>query len=144
MSNSVYESLRTLFSSMEEHVSTKTVVGDPVKIGDVLLVPLVDVVFGMGTGLSLSSDTDEKKGRDGGGGAMGAKMTPAAVVVISNGTVQLVNVKNQESVNKMIDMIPGILSKLGLGTWLDRFINKDKAQEGPGSEASAMADNKDL
>ena len=94
-------------------ITTKTVVGEPEHFGNVILIPLVDVSFGMCTGL-MSSSTDDKKNRDGGGGGgLGAKMTPAAVVVIVDGTVQLVNVKNQESVNKMIDMVPGILSKLG-------------------------------
>jgi len=119
MSNSATENLKMLFSKMDDFVSTKTVVGEPVIMGDVTLVPLVDVSFGMATGVTAS--TDEKKGKDGGAGGMGAKMTPAAVVVISGGTVQLVNVKNQESVNKMIDMIPGIVSKLG-----SLFGKKDK------------------
>jgi len=114
----VKENLQDLFSKMEEYVSTKTVVGEPVHIGDVILIPLVDVSFGMGTAMMANSEEDggKKGGRDGGGGALGAKMTPSAVVVISGGTVQLVNIKNQESVNKILDMIPGILSKFNLGS----------------------------
>ena len=113
----VKDNLHELFSKLEEYVSTKTVVGEPVHIGDVILIPLVDVSFGMGTAMVANTEEDagKKGGRDGGGGALGAKMTPSAVVVISGGTVQLVNIKNQESVNKMLDMIPGILSKLNLG-----------------------------
>jgi len=115
----VKDNIKEMFSKIEEHVSTKTVVGEPVHIGDVILIPLVDVSMGVGT--AMIANTEEKEGggiggRDGGGGAMGAKMTPSAVVVISGGTVQLVNIKNQESVNKVLDMIPGILSKLNLGS----------------------------
>jgi len=124
----VKENLNELFSKLEEFVSTKTVVGEPVHIGDVILIPLVDVSFGMGTAMvadSADNPTDGKKGRDGGGGALGAKMTPSAVVVISGGTVQLVNIKNQESVNKVLDMIPGILSKFNLGS----LFNKKKDDE---------------
>ncbi|MCL2501472.1 MAG: sporulation protein [Defluviitaleaceae bacterium] len=110
VSNSIKENLHSLFAKMEDFVSTKTVVGEPVVIGDVILVPLVDVSFGMATGMMAANE--EAKGRDGGGGGMGAKMTPSAVVVVVNGTAQLVNIKNQESTSKLIDMIPGILSKL--------------------------------
>ena len=112
----VKDNLQELFSKLEEFVSTKTVVGEPVHIGDVILIPMVDVSFGMGTAMVANTEEDESKkgGRDGGGGALGAKMTPSAVVVISGGTVQLVNIKNQESVNKVLDMIPGILSKFNL------------------------------
>jgi len=100
---------------MEDFVSTKTVIGEPVVIGDVILVPLVDVSFGMATGMANANDSPNEggaKGRDAGGGGLGAKMTPSAVVVVVNGTAQLVNIKNQESTSKLIDMIPGILSKL--------------------------------
>ena len=127
MSNAnVTESIKALFSKMDDYVSTKTVVGEAVHIGDVILVPLVDVSFGMGTGLSGS--TDEKKGSDTGGGMLGAKMTPTAVIVIMNGTVQMVNVKNQDSFNKVIDMIPGLLSKFDLGSL---FGKKDKKDDSP-------------
>jgi len=114
----VKDNLQDLFSKLEGHLSTKTVVGEPVHIGEVILIPLVDVSLGMGTAMVANTEEDagKKGGKDGGGGALGAKMTPSAVVVISGGTVQLVNIKNQESVNKVLDMIPGILSKLNLGS----------------------------
>jgi len=124
----VKENLHELFSKLEEFVSTKTVVGEPTHIGDVILIPLVDVSFGMGTAMIANTEegADKKGGRDGGGGALGAKMTPSAVVVISGGTVQLVNIKNQESVNKVLDMIPGLISKFNLSSL---FKKKDEEPE---------------
>jgi len=124
----VKDNLQELFSKLEEYVSTKTVVGEPVHIGDVILIPLVDVSLGMGTAMVANTEEDagKKGGKDGGGGALGAKMTPSAVVVINGGTVQLVNIKNQESVNKILDMVPGILSKLNLG---NLFKKKDEEPE---------------
>jgi uncharacterized spore protein YtfJ len=98
-------------------------VGEPYylgKDGEVIVVPLVDVSFGMGTALGNKNGHQEA-----GGGAMGAKLSPAAVIVIVNGTVQLVNVKNQDSVNKLIDMIPGVLSKLNIGSL---FPDKEKEE----------------
>ena len=121
MSN-VNDSLKMVFSKMEDYISTKTVVGEAVHIGDVILVPLVDVVVGMATGISSKSSES-----GGGGGGLGAKMSPSAVIVIVNDTVQLVNVKNQESVGKLIDMVPGILSKLGLSSLFEK---KEDAQLG--------------
>jgi len=111
--------MKLLFSKMEDFVSTKTVVGEPVYVGDVILVPLVDVSFGMGTGGSGAVE------KDAGGGAVGAKMTPAAMVVITNGTAQLINVKSQDHVNKLIDMVPGILAKFNLGS----LFNKNETDE---------------
>lgn len=125
--SSVSENLKMLFTKMEDFVSTKTVVGEAVHIGDVILVPLVDVTFGVGTG--LANTADEKNPKDAGGGAAGAKMQPSAVVVIVNGTVQLVNVKNQEGMGKLIDMVPGILSKLGLSAMFGKKNKKDESEE---------------
>jgi uncharacterized spore protein YtfJ len=111
---------------MEEFISSKTVVGEPAVFGDIILVPLVEVSFATGAGINES--TDDKKGKDAGAGVVGAKLTPAAVVVINNGTVQLVNVKNQESVNKIIDLIPGLLSKFNFNSL---FNSKSKSGGGP-------------
>ena len=120
----VNDSLKMVFSKMEDYISTKTVVGEAVHIGDVILVPLVDVVVGMATGISSKSSDSGN-----GGGGLGAKMSPSAVIVIINGTVQLVNVKNQESMGKIIDMVPGILSKLGLSSLFSK-----KEDESTGNE----------
>jgi uncharacterized spore protein YtfJ len=109
MSNNVSEYLQSMFSKMENFISTKTVVGEPVNYGDIILVPLVEVTFGSGSGISESKEAEQQ-----GGGAIGARLTPVAVVVIVDGTAQLINVKHQESVNKLIDMIPGVLSKFNL------------------------------
>lgn len=116
----VKDNMQELFSRLEGHLSTKTVVGEPVYIGDAVLIPLVDVSIGMGTAMVANTEEDKKGGKDGGGGAFGAKLTPSAVVVVNGGTVQLVNIKNQESVNKLLDMVPGILSKFNLGPWFNK------------------------
>jgi uncharacterized spore protein YtfJ len=125
MNSNVNENLKMLFGKMEEFVSTKTVVGEPVNFGNVIIVPLIDVTLGMGTGVGGDSD------KGGGGGGVGAKMTPSAVIVIVDGTVQMVNVKNTDSVNKLVDMVPGILSKLNLGSILGK---KEKTEDEIGEE----------
>lgn len=121
MSN-LNSSLEVLFNKMENFVSSKTVVGEPVSIDDVIIVPLVDVTVGVGAG--SSSGKDDKK--ENGGGGLGAKITPSAVMVIQNGTVQLVDVKSQNSINKLIDMFPGVVSKLEFPSI---FRKKEKAEE---------------
>ncbi|MCD8238828.1 MAG: GerW family sporulation protein [Clostridiales bacterium] len=108
--NNLNTSLDVLFSKMDGFVSSKTVIGDAMVLGDITVIPLVDVAFGVGAGAS-DKEADKNKSETCGGG-LGAKITPAAVIVIKNDGIQLVNVKNENSVNKLIDMIPGILDKL--------------------------------
>ncbi len=97
--------VESLLKGMDSVLSTKTVVGEATQIGDTIILPLVDVSFGVGAGASSS----EKK--NGGGGGIGGKMTPSAVLVIKNGTTKLVNVKNQDTVTKILDMIPDLVDK---------------------------------
>ena len=97
--------IESLMKGMNAVLGTKTVVGEATQIGDTIILPLVDVTFGVGAGASAS---DKKNG---GGGGFSAKMSPSAVLVIKNGTTKLVNIKNQDMVTKVIDMIPDIVDK---------------------------------
>ncbi len=112
MSDTLNSNLESLFSNMENFISTKTVVGEPVTVGDITMVPLIDVSFGVGAGSSGNKGEKDSKGKSAGG--LGAKITPSAILVVQNGTVQLVNVKNTGSVDKLLNMVPGILSKFNL------------------------------
>lgn len=103
------ENLETIFSRLDNFVSSKTVVGEPIEMNGIVIVPLVDVSFGMGLGSSDSRA--DKNGKSSGAGGMGAKITPSAVMIIANGSVQLINVKDSNSVNKLIDMVPGIVNR---------------------------------
>lgn len=100
----------TLFSKMENFVSTKTVVGEPVTMGDITIIPLIDVAFGVGAG--SKSAGKEKESTDSGAGGLGAKISPSAIMVIQNGNVQILNVSNQTAIDKIVNMAPGIINKL--------------------------------
>ena len=38
-------------------------------------------------------------------------MSPSAVLVIKNGEPKLVNIKEQDGITKILDMVPGIIDK---------------------------------
>ncbi len=97
----------SLLRGMDTVLSTKTVVGEATQVGDTIILPLVDVSFGVGAG----AGNNNQKGTASGAGGLGGKMTPSAVLVIKNGTTKLVNVKNQDTVTKIIDMIPDLVDK---------------------------------
>ena len=97
--------IESLMKGMNAVIGTKTVVGDATQVGDTIILPLVDVSFGVGAGASAG---DKKNG---GGGGFSAKMSPSAVLVIKNGSTKLVNIKNQDTITKVLDMIPDIVDK---------------------------------
>lgn len=98
-----------LFQGMNGIVSSKTVVDDAIHIGDTIILPLIDVSFGVGAG-AFNGDKKEK-----GAGGLGGKMTPCAVLVIQNGKTKLVNIKNQDTMTKILDMIPDAIDKFSSG-----------------------------
>lgn len=103
--NAFHTTVESLFKGMDSFITTKTVVGEAIHIGDTIILPLVDVSFGVAAGVF----SDDKK--QNGGGGMGGKLMPSAVLVISNGTTKLVNVKNQDGVTKILDMVPDFVNK---------------------------------
>lgn len=98
--------VQSLFDGMQSFMSTKTVVGDAVNIDGTIILPLVDVSFGMAAG------SKKGEGKESSNGGMGAKMSPSAVLVIKDGQTKLVNIKNQDAVTKIIDMVPDIIDKI--------------------------------
>lgn len=99
--------VEALMRGMDTVLSTKTVVGQATQVGDTIILPLVDVSFGVGAG----SGSNGQKNSASGAGGLGGKMTPSAVLVIKNGSTKLVNIKNQDAITKVLDMIPDIVEK---------------------------------
>ena len=100
------ETVASLFKGMDSFLSAKTVVGEAVHVNDTIILPLVDVSFGVGAGAFAG----DKKNNAGGG--MGGKMSPSAVLVIQNGATKLVNIKNQDTVTKILDMVPDVVDRI--------------------------------
>ena len=105
--NNFRSTVESLFKGMDSFISSKTVVGDAIHIGETIILPLVDVSFGVGAG----SGSNGQKNSTSGAGGMGGKMTPSAVLVIKDNAVKLVNIKNQDAVTKVLDMIPDLVDK---------------------------------
>ena len=99
--------VESLMKGMNAVIGTKTVVGDATQVGDTIILPLVDVSFGVGAG----AGSNGQKSSSSGAGGLGGKMTPSAVLVIKDNAVKLVNIKNQDAVTKVLDMIPDLVDK---------------------------------
>ena len=108
--NDFKSTVDSLLQGMNQFVSSKTVVGDALHVGDTIIVPLVDVSFGVGAGATAGNSKTSNSG-----GGVGGKVSPTAVLVISNGTTKMVNVKSADSLTKILDMVPD---------FVNRFTNK--------------------
>lgn len=114
--------VESLFKGMDSFISSKTVVGDAIHIGDTIILPLVDVSFGVGAGAFAKDHSNNA------GGGMGGRIQPSAVLVIQNGTTRLVNVKNQDGITKILDMVP---------EFVDKFTKKEQKDVLPEAKEAA-------
>ena len=59
--NTFHNTVESLFKGMDSFITTKTVVGDAIHIGDTIILPLVDVSFGVAAGAFTSGKKNEEQ-----------------------------------------------------------------------------------
>ena len=132
MDNSyIKNNLEQIFESFKEMIKVETVVGQAVHIGDAILVPFVDVTFGFGTG-GLNGKTEN--GRNSLGSVGGARLEPAAILVIKGDRVEMFSIKKDgyqaSAFEKLIAMAPEIIDKMKK----DKYIYIHDEDEGDTAE----------
>lgn len=103
--NVTLENLKTM-------VDADTIIGTPVTVGEMTLIPVSKVSFGLATG---GSDLPSKSTSSlfGGGGGAGVTVTPIAFICVSGTNVKMLQVNaDQTPVNKLIDQGPEIVEKV--------------------------------
>lgn len=125
MSFNLSDNATVLFEKLEEFFTSKTVVGEPLQVGDVTLIPLVNITFGMGLGGGDGTDEKGNKG-SGGGNGVGAKAVPAAMLVIRDGQVEVMPINQRSGLEKLVDLVPDILEKVDLSNCCKEDAAKDK------------------
>ena len=97
--------IKTALGEIEKVVSTKTVVGEPLTIDNITLIPLISAGFGFGAGGGSGKEDSKQKNQGIGGGAGGgAWVKPVAVVIVSREGVK---------VEPIMGSIAGAMEKLG-------------------------------
>lgn len=107
------ENLGVLFENLEKFLTTKTVIGEQIKVGDTIIIPVISVSFGLGGGGGSESGDSQKGAKGAGEGAgAGAKIAPTAIIVIKDDKVELLAIKRSGSFDKLVEMAPEIISKI--------------------------------
>jgi len=109
--NAVKENLDSLFSNLEKFIKTETVVGEPITVGEVTLVPIISVMIGTGIGGGTGHDNKGVNGTGAGGGG-GAKISPNAILVIKKDEVIMLPIKEKGNLDNLLNMVPDIVSKI--------------------------------
>ncbi|HBV98824.1 MAG: sporulation protein [Peptococcaceae bacterium BICA1-7] len=105
------EDIDALVSRLENLVSTKTVVGEPIINGDTTIIPILTASLGFGMGSGEGQDEKSGGGKGSGGGA-GMKLSPTALIIMQGGSVQVYSLSQKGSLAQLAEVIPDVINKL--------------------------------
>lgn len=101
--------VKTVLTELRAITKTKTVVGEPLKLGETTIVPVSKISLGFAAGGGMK-DSENGKGEGTGGGAT---IEPVAFFVVRGDKVDLVTIKKEDvGLGKFIDLVPQIVEKV--------------------------------
>lgn len=109
--NSIKSIMDVTMDKLRAMVDANTIIGDPIVVDGVTLIPVSKVSFGLATG---GSDFPSKtqSGLFGGGGGAGVTVSPVAFIAVNEGNVKMMPVYNElSSFDKAFALAPEVLEK---------------------------------
>ncbi len=113
------EAIEKMFGNFKALTTTKTVVGEPVVVGDRTIIPLIQAVIGFGGGGGEGALKDKlvkkRKGDTQGnfsGIGGGMRITPVALLIVDKDGVSFIRVnKGGTGFDKLVETIPEVIDK---------------------------------
>lgn len=122
--NSIKGIMDVTMEKIRAMVDADTIIGNPFVVGNITILPVSKVSFGLATG---GSDFPSKQGNlqlFGGGGGAGVSISPVAFIVINDSDVKLLQIdKNVTAAEKAVALMPELFDKI------TALFKKDKKQE---------------
>ena len=114
MSHNAQDILDTILSRLRTLASTETVVGEPLTVGEVTLLPVIKITVGFAAGGGEGSSGDRKTGQGfGGGGGGGATVTPLGFIAWDGQQVRFIGI-GKGRIETLVETVPELLRKLGI------------------------------
>ena len=115
MAHNAQDILDTILSRLKALAATDTVIGEPVKLDGVTILPVIKVSFGFAAGGGEGGSGGEKAATGmGGGGGGGALITPVGFIIHESDAVRFVSI-SKGGIETLVESIPEILKKFGIG-----------------------------
>ncbi|MDR2753321.1 MAG: sporulation protein YtfJ [Oscillospiraceae bacterium] len=114
--------LGTSIEKLREVVDVSTIIGTPVELGDVKVIPVSKVSYGFASG---GSDFPSKNNQElfGGGGGAGVTITPVCFLVVKGGEVTIKHIStNETGVEHFIGMVPELIDQVS--STVDKLVKK--------------------
>lgn len=113
----VNELMAETIQKIRQAVDANTMVGEPIQTGEVTIIPVSKLSFGFGTGgTEVGGKAPKAMGENpfGGGGGAGVKVTPVCFLVVTGSNVKVLPAGPypENTVDRVLDMIPGAVEKI--------------------------------
>ena len=103
----------TTMEQLKTIVDSDTIIGKPVEVGGITIIPVSKVSFGLASGGSEFPAKNSNAKMFGGGGGAGATVTPVCFIVVKGNEVKMLTPDSTSSpIEKAIDAVPGIVDKI--------------------------------
>lgn len=115
MSKNLPNMLESTIAKIREMLDANSVVGQPIVVDGVTIIPISKISVGLGGGGSdYVSKHPTNENPFGGGVGAGAKVTPVAFLVIKDGNTRMipVPVPANTTVDRALEMLPDTLDKI--------------------------------
>lgn len=114
MSQNLPNMLQDTISKIREMVDVNNVIGEPIVVGDITIIPVSKVSVGFGGG---GSDYVKNVGSGepfGGGVGGGVKVNPICFLIVKDGNVRMmpVAVAANTTADRIVEMVPDTLDKI--------------------------------
>lgn len=108
----------TTLGEIEKVLGSKTVVGEPIIIGETTLIPLISVGFGFGGGGGTGKGEGKQQAEGfgeglGGGGGAGGGVKPIAVIVVDKDGARIEPIRGgmATAIEKLGETVPEMMSR---------------------------------
>lgn len=114
MSQNLPNMLQDTISRIREMMDTNTVIGEPITVGDVTIIPVSRISVGFGGGGSDYVKNTGSKDPFGGGAGGGVKVTPICFLIVKDGNVRMMPVAApaNTTADRIVEMVPETLDKI--------------------------------
>lgn len=116
MSKNLPNMLESTITKIREMLDANSVVGQPIVVDGVTIIPISNISVGLGGGGSdyVSKHPNAQENPFGGGVGAGAKVTPVAFLIIKDGNTRMipVPVPANTTVDRVLEMVPDTLDKI--------------------------------
>lgn len=105
--------IEVTLEKLKTMTNAETIIGDPITKGDITIIPVSKVSFGLATGGSDFATKVSSNTMFGGGGGAGVTISPVAFIVMKGDNVRVVPISSETTpLDKAISMVPELFDKV--------------------------------